>query len=330
MRAGLTRAFFVATLCPDNALSKGNAMETEAAETPLLSDVNDGYDRLTETELTNLGVVMGAVRMLRGNRRGLLAYVSMPITSGKRYFDVLSAHGAKDADELAAKAGKGALYELVIKPNIQEGVAYADKLGLEKRDLLFIAPSVFEAKKWRWSQDAYMAMWYRVLGEMVGNHFMMPGWEYSTGGVKEVLFSLYMQWNVIGREMSRVFEDVQTVYETVGIKDFLVDVAPGQFQQELEEMRKIRIHSPSGIDVTNYALEWAIQKVTEAVLDLRKRELPYKDLLDLAWKMNLTWHRGYLPSFYTDRQHPTHSPIVSDCVFHLQRLYNEIRAGAAS
>lgn len=268
---------------------------TESPDVPLLSDVNDGYDRLTETELTNLGVVMGAVRMLRGNRRGLLAYVSMPITSGKRFFDVLSANGVKSAEELAAKCGKDALYEQVIKPNIAEGVAYADKLGLEKRDLLFIAPSVFEAKKWRWSQDAYMAMWYRVIGEMAGHHYMMPGWEYSTGGVKEVLFSLFMQWNVVGRDRRRINDDYGTLTDAVGIKDFLVGVPAERIDQELEEMRKIRIHSPSGIDVTDYAIAWAVEKVTAAILDLRGRGLPYKDLLDQALKMRLTVSRGWSP-----------------------------------
>lgn len=292
-------------------------------ETSLLSLVNDGYDLLTETELKNLGIVLGAVRMLRGNRRGHLAYVSMAITSGKRYFDVLSEHGVKSPEELAAKLGKSALYDMVIRPNIEDGIAYADRLGLRMRNLLFIAPSVFEAKEWRWSQHAYMALWFRVLGEMVGNHFMMDGWEYSTGGVKEVLFSLYMQWNVIAREMQRIEVDLETIYNTVGIKNFLVDVPPGRFAEELEEMRKIRIHSPSGIDVTDYALEWALQKVTNAIVDLRARQLPYRELFDLAWKMNLTWHRGQIPANYTDRRHPLSSYITAQCWHTLETISRE-------
>lgn len=287
-------------------------------------DINGAYDRLTEDELEKLGIVMGAVRMLRGNRRGHLAYVSMPITSGKRYFDVLSAHGVKSQGELAAKLGKGALYELVIRPNVEEGVAYADRLGLQQRDLLFIAPSVFEAKKWRWSQDAYMSMWYRVLGEMVGNHFMMDGWEYSTGGVKEVLFSLFMQWDVFGREGRRIHDDdFGTLYDAVGIRDFLTDLPPGRScWDELEEMRKIRIHSPSGIDVTNYALQWAVEKITAAVVDLRKRGLPYGELLDLSWKMSLNWLRGRPPEWYTDRD-ARYSSLVRDCFGHMEKIMRE-------
>lgn len=287
-------------------------------------DINGAYDRLTENELANLGVVMGAVRMLRGDRRGHLAYVSMPITSGKRYFDVLTAHGVKSQDELAAKAGKGALYDLVIRPNVEEGVAYADRLGMAQKDLLFIAPSVFEAKKWRWSQDAYMSMWYRVLGEMVGNHFMMDGWEYSTGGVKEVLFSLFMQWDVFGREGRRIWDnDFATLFAAVGIKDFLTDLPQGRtWWEEVEEMRKIRIHSPSGIDVTNYALQWAVEKIAAAVIDLRKRDLPYAELLDLCWKMSLNWHRGRVPEWYTDPD-PRHSALVGDCFGAMERIMRE-------
>lgn len=298
-----------------------NKQDTEGH---LLDDITGSYERLTEKELANLGIVLGAVRMLRGNRRGHLAYVSMPITSGKRYFDVLTEHGVRSQEELAEKCGKDALYELVIKPNIEEGVAYADRLGMEQQDLLFIAPSVFEAKKWRWSQDAYMAMWYRVLGEMVGNHFMMPGWEYSTGGVKEVLFSLFMQWNVIGREMDRISsEDFKTIYDAVGIDNFLVDVPPGRIREELEAMRAIRVHSPSGIDVTNYTLEWAVEKVAAAVMDLRQRDLPHMDLVRLGWKMSLTWHRGYVPESYTDRKHPMDSPLIRECF----RFFEDILVG---
>lgn len=286
-------------------------------------DINGAYDRLTEEELGNLGIVMGAVRMLRGNRRGHLAYVSMPITSGKRYFDVLTKHGAKSQEELAAKAGKDALYEQVIKPNVTEGVEYADRLGMKQQDLLFIAPSVFEAKKWRWSQDAYMSMWYRVLGEMVGNHFMMDGWEYSTGGVKEVLFSLFMQWDVFGCEGRRIHDDFATLFDAVGIQDFLTDLPPGRtWWDEVEEMRNIRIHSPSGMDVTNYALQWAVEKVTAAIIDLRKRELPYRELLDLCWKMSLNWHRGRVPEWYTNDS-PRYSPLIRDCFRTMKQIMHE-------
>jgi hypothetical protein len=161
-----------------------------------LRDVNVAYDRLTEDEFANLGIVFGAYRSFRGRRRAHIAYVSMPITTGERYYDVFGAYGVRTKEELNQAVGPNALRELVVKPNIEEGIVFVDKLG-RSEDLLFTAPSVFEAEKWRWSEDAYMSLWYRVIGEMAGSHVVMDGWQYSTGGVKEVVFSMLLKRRVI-------------------------------------------------------------------------------------------------------------------------------------
>ncbi|WKZ28988.1 MAG: hypothetical protein QY323_05705 [Patescibacteria group bacterium] len=261
-------------------------METQRA-TALLSDVTESYDRLTEDELRNLGIVLGAYRSFRGNRRGLLAYVSMPITSGKRYFDVLTEHGVTSAEELAAKAGKDALYELVIKPNIREGVAFADQLGETRKDLLFIAPSVFEAKKWRWSQDAYMSLWYRVIGELTGKHYLMDGWEYSTGGVKEVMFTVLMQ--------------NQAFLDAFRMKDFLPDVPEERLREEYWAMREVRIYDAQGQDINVIK---AVEMIVAAVADLRKRGLPCQELIPPTIRMAdsvISLDTGRLPISWYDR-----------------------------
>jgi len=181
----------------------------------------DSYARLTEDELANLGIVLGAYRSFRGNRRAHIGYVSMPITSGRRLCDVLCEEGVRTVEELTAKCGKGALWERVMQPNINEGIAFTDGLG-KREDLLFIAPSVFEAKKWRWTQDAYMSLWYRVIAEMAGRHVVMDGWEYSNGGVDEVLFSLYLRWRIFRATT------LQIGIDHFGLKNFL----PGMSHEE--------------------------------------------------------------------------------------------------
>lgn len=238
----------------------------------MLEDVNGAYDKLTADELGNLAVVLGAYRSFRGMRRDHLAYVSMPITSGKRYYEVLAAHGVKDTAELAAKVGKDALYQEIIRPNIEQGIAFADQLGLQNKDRIFIAPSVFEAKRWRWTQDAYMSLWYRVLGEMAGQHYLMDGWEYSTGGVKEVMFSVFMQNFRLGELESGEF----------WIKDFLSDIAPDQRLKQLLEMAAISIRQSDGshIDVIG-----AIEKIADAATDLKNKGFPYQDLVMPARRM---------------------------------------------
>ena len=249
-------------------------METQQ----LLDEVNGEYDRLTENELVNLGVVLGAYRSFRGNRRAHIAYVGMPITTGKRYYDVLSEHRVRTPEELALKLGPRAISELVIQPNIREGIAFADALGIRK-DLLFIAPSVFEGKPQRWTQYAYMALWYRVLGELAGAHFVMDGWEYSTGGLKEVLFSMFMQWAII-RPYTK-----QAAIRTFGLKNFLPGMSAEDERNEFDAMRKIRVYDSSGAEIT---VDRALEKSVAAIYDLKDRGFAYDELLEPAWKLMQT------------------------------------------
>ena len=263
----------------------------------LLHCVHDEYSRLTENELSNLGIVLGAYRSFRGSRRSHIAYVGMPITTGERYYTVLKEQGVKNQAELIAKLGSNSLWELIIKPNIEEGIAFADTLGSHK-NLLFIAPSVFEAKKWRWSQDAYISLWYRVLGELAGSHYVMNGWEYSSGGVKEVLFSMFMQWAII-----RPFTKSVAI-ETFGLKNFHPGMTLEQERAEYEAMRKMRVYSSSGKEIT---IDIALFKIVDAIFDLKQYGFQCDDLLDAAWKL---------------KQIPVLSPLSCDPVSWSYAPYN--------
>jgi|GEM_PF-1753895 len=264
-------------------------------------DVVASYDRLTEDELGNLGIVLGAYRSFRGDRRGHIAYVSMPITSGKRFYDALAAEGVVSAKELAEKRGKDALYELVIKPNIAEGVALADRLGEARKDLLFIAPSVFEAKRWRWSQDAYMSLWYRVIGELAGKHYLMDGWEYSTGGLQEVLFSMLMRWRVIRsynvREAAREFM----------FKDFHPGMDDRALFEEVKKMWEIRVHEADGAEVR---LDQALAKAVAAIRDLQARGFDASGLIGPAWRLSMIpWRSPYFGGASPDDGVPAMTPL---------------------
>lgn len=252
----------------------------------MMQEVVVAHDRLTEDELANLGIVLGAYRSFRGNRRAHIAYVSMPITSGRRLYDVLSEENVQTVEELIAKCGKNVLWERVIQLNIAEGIALADTLG-KREDLLFIAPSVFEAKRWRWTQDAYMSLWYRVIGEMAGKLVVMDGWEYSNGGVDEVLFALYLRWRVF--RMSNLKDGVQQF----NLKNFLPNMSREDLLRELEAMWKMQIFDADGDEIH---LDVALMKCTNAIYELRDRNLPYNTLLEKAYKMMLI--PFFTPSFY--------------------------------
>lgn len=245
----------------------------------MLEGVNQEFERLTEDELVNLGIVLGAYRSLRGDRRAHVAYVGMPITTGKRLINVLSEHGVKTREELAERLGPKALWELVIRPNIEEGIVFADSLG-QRHHLLFIAPSVFEAKKWRWSQDAYISLWYRVIGELAGKHYVMDGWQYSVGGVKEVLFSMFMQWGVIRPFTAKV------AHEEFGLQNFHPGLLCEQLCAEYEGMLKIRVYDHEDREID---LPRAMEMVSDAILDLAARGFSFEDLRVPATQFIKLW-----------------------------------------
>jgi len=285
-------------------------------------DVVESYDKLTEDELGNLGIVLGAYRSFRGDRRGHIAYVSMPITSGKRFYEVLTAEGVTSAKELAAKRGKDALYELVIKPNVEEGIALADALGEARSDLLFIAPSVFEAKKWRWSQDAYMALWYRVIGEFAGKHYLMDGWEYSTGGLKEVLFSMLMRWRVVRscnlREAANEFR----------FSNFYPGMPHDKLWEEVRKMWEIRVYDHDG---TELRLDRALAKAVAAIRDLQARGFDASDLIGPAWRLSqVPWRSPFFMSGFSPdgEDQPTMSPLYDEMRDAMRQI--AIPAGAPS
>ena len=247
----------------------GGTVMAQRDEQSIFSLVEPSFERMNDEERANFQTVMGAYRSFRGNRRKMISYVSMPITSGKRCFDVLEEQGVKTNKELIAKCGPDSVWQLIIQPNIAEGVALADHLGA-KRNLLFIAPSVFEAKKWRWSQDAYMSLWYHVMAEMAGSHFLMDGWEYSIGGAKEVMFSIFMQFMVIRGH------NLPQAKRLLGLTH-LDGLDSGEIMDELQAMQEIRIYDAKGKKLKIAAI---IKKLLGAIKDLRNRSLPYEDLLD--------------------------------------------------
>lgn len=253
-----------------------------------LSEASEAYARLTEQELQNLKIVLGAYRTLRGNRRQHLAYVSMPITTGKLLYDKLIEGGVKSADEFKQKFGKEAFFNEVVKKNIDDGVKFADEQA-KRENLLLIAPSVFNATPWKWSQDAYMVFWYRVILELAGKHMLMPGWEYSTGGTQEVLFALLMQWGIInpGENIADAFSDGFAVKNYVATER---NEEEKKEWEEYEEMQKIKIVDGQSNEIR---IDTALEKIVNAISrlhttgldDLKQQNGPCTNLIRLATKI---------------------------------------------
>lgn len=139
----------------------------------------------------SVNIVLSAYKSHR-NPEGF-AYFSMPVTSGKILYDVLEKYEVSNLEELLAK-DKNILYNEVIVPNIRNNTAAADIIS-KKTKKTVIAPGIFEAKKLRWPQEAYMFMWYRVLEEIVDQTIMSKNWQYSNGGVQEFVRAHEIKYN---------------------------------------------------------------------------------------------------------------------------------------
>lgn len=124
-----------------------------------------------------------------------IAYISVPITSGRRLYDYMTEHGFKTADE--AKRDHDAFFEHVVAPNLADGVRASNDWS-EKIDGVVVAPAEFEKrlrsqKAITWGQDAFMGMWIPLIDEKITHMVMVDGWEYSNGSGEEYLQAVLMQ-----------------------------------------------------------------------------------------------------------------------------------------
>ncbi len=136
------------------------------------------FRSLPKDRKANIEIVFSAYESMRGDK----AYLTMPITAGKRLYDTLDRYGVKTKEELE-RVRPGALLEEVIIPNIEAGKLFAEKI--EGRSLPLVVPGIFEAQQHRWSQEEYMILWLRLITGSVKELYLADGWEYSTGGVME-------------------------------------------------------------------------------------------------------------------------------------------------
>jgi len=217
------------------------------------------FGDIPKDRMDNINIVLGAYRSIRHP----VAYASMPITSGKLFYDVLEHKGVKTLEELSKK-DSGALYNEIIKPNIENGIKFADSLK-EQIGLPPLAPSVFEAKKQSWSQKEYMFMWFRVIEERAEEMHMMDGWEYSNGGVQEFTRAMEMQLGFIN--------------PSNGMEHFPQGL---NLEEEYNRIQKIKVYSQSKNEIR---LDDGFFMVSDAIKDLDKRGFEYDNLFTSLHKL---------------------------------------------
>ena len=100
-----------------------------------------------------------------------IAYLSGPITTGKRYVELMQSIGVNPAAK-----------RQLIKQNCDDLKAMALILR-SKRGNVVLEPASLEVQDW--SQKDYLALWERLIEKHVNVILFMPDWEYSVGSVTE-------------------------------------------------------------------------------------------------------------------------------------------------
>lgn len=168
---------------------------------------------LSNEMLLDVGIVLKAYSSVLSD----LAYVSMPITSGRILYDIFEEYGVSSLQELNEKDTE-VLVKKVIVPNLEMGKKFAHDVET-RTDLPVVAPCEFEAKKKRWAQDEYMYMWLQFIENKVVEIHMIEGWQYTNGGAEEFTRGIEMQFNFCDRRDVTIFDhNGNEIQITEGVK----------------------------------------------------------------------------------------------------------------
>ena len=197
----------------------------------------------------NVEIVSSAYASIPGHK----AYLTMPVTTGRRYYEVLDRHGVRTVAEL--EAGRpGALRDEVILPNIEEANALAERV-LGRTALPLVVPGVFEARKQRWGQEEYMCLWMRLITGRVREVHLSDGWEYSNGGAAEFARAILIRHRALeGRDGEAVDVILRiTPGEPVRVATRNVELA-GEAQADPALQRRLQRLRPRVGDVFHHGV----------------------------------------------------------------------------
>lgn len=142
-----------------------------------------GLTTAHQAEVDVVAFAFGAVRT------PTLAYVSCPVSSGRRLYQVASDNGVTVA---RLRASPSALHDEVIVPNIADAIRVSDRT-IATYQMPVICPALFDGRPLHWGQEAYMAMWLRVIRTQVTLMVMVDDWAYSDGACEELAEALELQ-----------------------------------------------------------------------------------------------------------------------------------------
>ncbi len=130
-------------------------------------------------------VVHNAMRVLRSitNFNGL-AYVSVPITSGRLLYERLLKHQVSD------KPSKEFMQE-IIEDNYSQGYKFVKSLA-SRLKIPIVFPADMVPVRQEWEQSHFQALWLSIIAEKCTEVHMSPGWEFSNGASEEFTHTMQL------------------------------------------------------------------------------------------------------------------------------------------
>jgi hypothetical protein len=129
-------------------------------------------------ESPEAAVVHNIMRTLRAVHNLELAYVSAPITTGKRFYELLLAAQhprGVDTDQVRAEA--------MAENHVRGGGFWADVARRHPCAVLY--PADLIPARQRWSQAHFQALWLSIIAEMAKEVHMIEDWHFSNGCAEE-------------------------------------------------------------------------------------------------------------------------------------------------
>ena len=136
-----------------------------------------------------------------GANNGVM-YVSTPITSGKRLFEVSISHKLP-VNDLAVVHSDVWTQEVLI-PNIEFARSVAENLRRNFPGTTVVDPTQIEVKGWQ--QFDYNAFWINLISRFPTTIIATPGWEFSKGARYEIAHALATAIRILdidGEEISQ-------------------------------------------------------------------------------------------------------------------------------
>ena len=108
-------------------------------------------------------------------------YCSSDITTGMRFYDLLTEYGVRSADELKTKLGPEKSRQVnteLIQANVKRGSAFAEKLR-ERGLINVVTPGPYFARSF--DQHHYLYLWEWFIMKKIYEARFNHAWEYSNG-----------------------------------------------------------------------------------------------------------------------------------------------------